>query len=108
MNGSGGYQIGDIVDSDTGYLAGFSLYLGALVVFRLFFATLYICKWKFLYNCNSKYKVRRRNLTEDFKDIKKTHREGESTDDEIIEEELNKVYESNRDHIRGRVELSQH
>ena len=92
MNGSGGYSIGDMVTSDSGYLAGFSLYLGALVIFRLFFATIYILKWKWLYCCNSKYKVRKRNLLNDFKDIKKKHREGESTDDEIMNEELDKVY----------------
>ena len=49
-------------DSDSGYLAGFSLYLGALVVFRVLFASIYICKWKCRYNCSKKYKVRFRNM----------------------------------------------
>jgi len=40
-----------IRDSDTGYLAVFSMYLGALVVFRVFFATIYILMWKCRYNC---------------------------------------------------------
>ena len=78
--------------SDSGYLAYFSLYLGALVVFRVFFATIYIVMWKCRYNCNSKYKVSSRNLTADFKAIKKSSKNGESTDDEEIEEELARIY----------------
>lgn len=49
-------------DSDSGYLAGFSLYLGGLVLFRVIFASMYIIKWKCRYNCNKKYKVRFRNM----------------------------------------------
>ena len=54
-------------DSDSGYLAYFSLYLGGLVVFRVLFATIYILKWKCRYNCMKKYKVQHRNLLQDFK-----------------------------------------
>ena len=46
-----------VQDSDSGYLAGFSCYLAALVMFRVIFATIYIIKWKCRYNCSSKYKI---------------------------------------------------
>lgn len=86
-------------DSDSGYLAGFSLYLGALVVFRVLFATIYICKWKCRYNCSKKYKVRFRNMIADLKTIKKNSKNGESTDDEEMEEKLNQIYEKNKQEI---------
>ena len=44
-----------IIDSDNGYLAAFSMYLAALVLFRVIFATLHICKWKFRYNFRNDY-----------------------------------------------------
>jgi lysylphosphatidylglycerol synthetase-like protein (DUF2156 family) len=83
-------------DKDSGYLAGFSCYLGALVIFRVVFASMYICKWKCRYNCSKKYKVPHRNMIADFKTIKKNCVNGESTDDEEMEEELNKIYEKNK------------
>ena len=99
VNSSGGSTYRD---SDSGYLAGFSLYLGALVVFRVFFATIYILKWKCRYNCKSKYKVPHRNMILDFKTIKKNSKNGESTDDEEIEEQLKTIYEQNKNTIRDR------
>lgn len=54
VNGAGGteYHL-----TDSGYLAGFSCYLAALVIFRVLFGTMHIVKWKFRYNCRNKYKV---------------------------------------------------
>ena len=66
----------DIIDSDSGYLLYFSMYLAALVVFRVTFATIYICKWKCRYNCSSKYKVKRANLQNEFKKIKSDTEDG--------------------------------
>ena len=89
---------------DSGYLAGFSLYLACLVLFRVLFASVYIIKWKLRYNCLSSYKVTRRNLMLDFKNLKKNAENGESTDDEVIEEELNKIYEKNRGQISRHID----
>jgi len=41
-------------------------------------------------------------LLVDFKAIKKSHKDGESTDDEEIEEELKKIYAKNKDVIDRR------
>ncbi len=62
-------------------------------MFRVTFATIYILKWKCRYNCSSKYKISKVNLTQEFKDIKKKSADGESTDDEIMNQELDKVYQ---------------
>ena len=95
---------GELVrDSDNGYLAAFSLYLAALVAFRVVFATLHICKWKYRYNLTNDYKVHKRNMLKDFKEIKQQHKDGESTDDEFIESELQKVYEQNKNKIENSV-----
>ena len=90
-------------DSDSGYLAGFSIYLACLVIFRITFATIYICKWKFRYCCGKEYNVATRNLKLEMKNIKKTGN-GESSDDEILEEQLNKVFEKNSDAIGRRLD----
>ena len=93
VGGVGSAEVGDIVDSDAGYLADFALYLTALVLFRVFFATIYILKWKWRYNCVGQYKVKSRNLQEEVSKIKKQTENGESTDDEEIRAELDKIYE---------------
>ena len=87
MNSSSGAEVGHIRDTDAGYLAYFSLYLAGLVVFRVMFATIYILSWKCRYNCNKKYKVTQQNLEAEFKKLKKQN-QGESTDDEEIEKQL--------------------
>lgn len=99
VNSSSGSQVGDVVDSDDGYLTYFSIYLAALVIFRVTFSVLYILMWKFRYNCQSRYKVQERDLTLEVKRIKKTNENGESTDDEEINAELDKFYEQNKDDI---------
>ena len=80
-----------IRDGDSGILEIFSMYLGALVVFRVVFAAIYILMWKFRYNFMEKYKVSKRNLLVDFSAIKKKCKNGLSSDDEEIEEELEKI-----------------
>lgn len=87
-------------DHDSGYLVGFSLYLAAIVVFRVFFASIYILKWKCRYNCSKTYRVRQQNLVKEFKQIKSESKNGESTDDEAIEEELQKIYAKNKAEIQ--------
>ena len=61
--------------------------LASLVIFRLFFATIYICKWRCRYTFSSKYGVPKRNLESDYRAIKKKHAvDGDSTEDEFIKE----------------------
>jgi len=98
VSSSGGTVTGDIRDSDAGYLAYFSLYLAGLVTFRIFFASMYILNWKCRYNCLSKYRVKEQNLENEFKKIKKSNH-GESTDDEEVEREIEKIYEQNKNDI---------
>ena len=64
-------EVGDVKDSDSGYLLVFSLYLASLVAFRCLFASLYICKWKFRYCCKKEFKVENVNLHEELEMIKK-------------------------------------
>jgi len=99
VDSSNGAEIGEVRDSDAGYLAYFSLYLAGLVAFRVIFAIIYILKWKCRYNCLGSYKVAQVNLLDEFKKIKKTSAGGESTDDEEINKELDKLYEENKDRI---------
>jgi hypothetical protein len=106
VNTSGDNQVGDVVDADHGYLTIFSCYLACLVIFRVTFAVIYICKWKFRYNFVAKYKVQERNLTQEVKKLKKHSSNGESTDDEEIEEELNKYYDQNKDDISRKLDES--
>ena len=42
------------------------MFLAGIVVFRVFFALLYVCKWKFRYCCKDKYKVNTYSLEETF------------------------------------------
>lgn len=96
--------IGETITSDSGYLTYFSLYLTALVIFRVTFATVYICKWKCRYNCSEKYKVKQRNLDVEVKKIKKQTENGESTDDEDIKAQLDQIYEKHQDAISRKMD----
>ncbi len=72
--------------------------MAALALFRFFFGSLYLLKWKFYYNCNPTFKNQTMNMKLEYQAIRK---EGaESTDDEIIEEELNKIFDANKSKIR--------
>ena len=53
-------------DGSFGPLQGFTMFLAGIVVFRVFFALLYVCKWKFRYCCKDKYKVNTYSLEETF------------------------------------------
>ena len=99
VNSNSGGTVGEIIDSDQGYLTYFSIYLAALVLFRVIFSVIYILLWKFRYNCQGKYKVEERNLTQEVKRIRKTNENGESTDDEEINAQLDQFYEQNKNDI---------
>ena len=47
----------------------FLIYMALWVVFRFLFASVYILVWKFRFNFDGRYKIRRVNLTKDFKEI---------------------------------------
>ena len=66
-----------------GALEVFSIYLAGIVVFRVFFALLHTCKWKWRFCCSKKYRIESYNLEKAFRKLKKESRTGgESTDDE--------------------------
>lgn len=72
------------------------MYLAGIVVFRVFFATLHTCKWKWRFCCNKKYAIAAFSLEKEFKKLKKEARTGgESTDDEKNEERLEQIFEKN-------------
>ena len=43
-------------------LDGFSMYLASVVIFRVFFAILYVIKWQWRFAFNSKYKIGEYNI----------------------------------------------
>ena len=87
---------------DFGYLEIFSLYLAALVMFRVTFAVIYILNWKFKYTCLRKYRVQHHDLQGEFKRIKgRTNAHGESTDDEEMEEKVHTIFKTNEKAVRN-------
>jgi len=72
-------------DSDSEYLAYFAIYLAALVIFRVLFALIYICKWKMRYNCCKSYKVVPLNPREDVKGRKEKAEPVEEFDKSDVE-----------------------
>ena len=99
VNGSGHRTT--VNSGDFGYLEIFSLYLAALVVFRVLFAVLYILNWKFKYCCLKRYRIQYHDLQAEFKRIKsRTNAHGESTDDEEMEEQINTIFKTNEKAVR--------
>ena len=65
------------------------MFLAGIVVFRVFFAVLYVCKWKWRYNFNDAYKVEEYNLEKTFRKLRNKTGEdddGFSSDDQEIYE----------------------
>lgn len=69
-------------DGSIDVLTGFALYLSGIVVFRIFFAILYLCKWQWRYNFNPKYKIKEVNLEAIFKKFKKNATTGDESSDD--------------------------
>ena len=75
-----------------GTLEYFSMYLAGIVVFRVFFATLHTCKWKWRFCCNKAYQHQEINLKKekdgtekDFMKLEEDRKQGrheESSDEE--------------------------
>jgi len=92
VNGQYGTNSPGVIDGSVGPLEVFSLFIAGLVVFRVFFAFLYILLWKFRYCCLKKYKVKSIDLNKVFKHIKHNTKHGDSTDDEEIDEEDARIF----------------
>ena len=61
-----------VVNNGTmGVLEYFSLYLAGIVVFRVTFAVLHTCKWRWRFAINKKYQIQEYNLEKNFKELKK-------------------------------------
>ena len=83
-----------INNGSVGPLQVFTMFLAGLVVYRVTFATCYVCKWKCRYNCDKRYKVKRYNLEKNFRKMrqKQDDEEGNSSDDNDIYEAAKKIY----------------
>ena len=90
-----------------GVLEYFSLYLAGIVVFRVTFAMFHTCKWRWRFAFNKKYKIQSYNLEKNFKEMKKQARTGgESTDDELMEQEAEMIFEKHQGTIKKKAERS--
>lgn len=58
-------------DGSIGFLEIFASYLASLVFYRVFFGGLHILKFKFMSNCLRKYKVKRVDLSQEVKRLRK-------------------------------------
>ncbi len=92
VNGQYGTDAPNVIKGDVGPLEVFSLFIAGLVVFRVVFAFLFICLWKFRYCCNKKYRVKKIDLNKVFKQIKHNTKHGDSTDEEAIDEEDARIF----------------
>lgn len=80
-------------DGSFGPLQGFTCFLAAIVVFRVFFAILYVCKWKCRYCCNKNYKIKTYNLDKNFAKLRADQNDdGHSSDDEEIYQAAKRIY----------------
>ena len=63
------------------------MFLAFIVVFRVFFALIYVCQWKWRYNFNEKYQIKNYNLEQAYSKLRKKAKvEEESSDDQEIYE----------------------
>ena len=82
-----------INNGSVGPLQIFTLFLAFLVCYRVFFALLYVCKWKWRYNFNPAYKVTTYNLERTFRKLRTDQDDdGFSSDDEEIYEAAKRIY----------------
>lgn len=59
------------------------MFLAGIVVFRVFFATIYVCKWKWRYSCDKRYSVKPYNLEKAFKKIRTIKQDDEYSSDDM-------------------------
>jgi len=95
-----------INDGSFTWLEYFTCFIAAIVVFRVTFATLYICKWRCRYCCNKKYQVSEYNMEREFQKIRKEARHGGmSTDDDRMLEQVRIVYKEKERKINKKKRL---
>ena len=76
-------------------------------MFRVFFASIYICKWKWRYNFNKAYLVTPYNLERTYRKIRKEQKDhGFSSDDEEIYEAAKRIYKEHEKEILERCSMS--
>jgi len=91
LTGSGDPTL--VNDGTFGPLQGFTMFLAALVIFRVIFATIYVCKWKWRYNFNKNYRVTEYNLERTFRKLRNNQQDdGFSSDDEEIYQAAKRIY----------------
>lgn len=59
------------------------MFLAGIVVFRVFFATIYVCKWKWRYNFDKRYSVKSYNLEKAFKKIRTIKEDDDYSSDDM-------------------------
>lgn len=62
--------------------------MAAMVLFRLVFGALYLCKFKCKVNCGDKYRIQERDLLKEFKKMKKNQGELDLEDSGMLAESL--------------------
>lgn len=82
----------DVVnDGSIGFLEIFSMYLAGLLVFKVFFATLHICRFKCRNNCcGDKHQVEKVDVEEQYRKMKRRGQlvGNDSEDDRLIQQHL--------------------
>lgn len=70
------------------------MFLAGIVVFRVFFATLYVIKWKWRYAFDKAYKIKTYNLEKTFHKLRADQNDdGHSSDDEEIYQTAKRIYQ---------------
>lgn len=104
LTSSGDPQL--INDGSFGPLQGFTLFLAWIVVFRVFFASIYICKWKWRYAFNPAYKVGMYNLERTYRKLRQNKKDGDlSSDDEEIYEAARRIYKEHEKEITEKLQM---
>lgn len=74
-------QTQTVLDGSFGFLEIFAAYLAFLVIYRVFFGSMHIFKFKVLSNCVKKYKIYKVDLHQEFRKLRKTPNWNESVVD---------------------------
>ena len=92
-------------DGAFGPLQGFTLFLAGIVVYKVVFAALYVCKWKYRYNFDKKFQVHEFSLDRAFhmlRDKQGADEDGaHSTDDEEVYKAARRIFNEHEEEIMG-------
>jgi hypothetical protein len=53
------------------FIDGLGMFMAGMVIFRITFGALYLCRFKCKVNCGDKYRIEERDLLKEFKNMKK-------------------------------------